>query len=97
MKYAHEVIGLLGALPGVRFNVRHIVNSIAPAATPRQRSSIRIGVHRVLRQLEDSGQIESTRSDVRNGANAEYWWKTVTSSSCNPYQKPYHVGRALTP
>lgn len=97
MKYAHEVISLMGALPGVRFNVRHIVNHVAPTAGPRQRASIRIGVHRVLRQLEESGQVESTRGNTRNGANAEYWWKTVTSSCAKPHQEPYHTCRALTP
>ncbi len=88
MKYASEVINLMGAHPGRRFKVRHIVGYVAPNSTPRQRATIRVSVHRVLRELEDSGHIESTRGEAANGADAEYWWQTVARSDCEPYQKP---------
>ena len=93
MKYAREVIDLMAAFPGRRFKVRQIVNHAAPRATTQQRSSVRIGIHRVLRSLELSGQICSTRAEVGYGADGEYWWvdvaavrqsKTVTSSSARP-------------
>ncbi|UOK17259.1 hypothetical protein vBBaMIFTN8_72 [Bordetella phage vB_BaM-IFTN8] len=97
MKYAREVIDLMAAFPGRRFKVRQIVNHAAPRATAQQRSSVRIGVHRVLKSLELSGQVCSTRGEVEYGADGEYWWvdvtaiscsKTVTSSLAQPYQKP---------
>lgn len=79
MKYAREVIDLMGVYPGRRFKVRQIVNHAAPNATPKQRASIRVSIHRVLRQLEGSGQVESTRAAVVNGADAEYWWVELES------------------
>lgn len=88
MKYASEVIDLLAAYPGRQFKVRHIVRFVAPNSTPKQRASIRVGIQRVLNALEDSGQIESSRGQVANGADAEYWWKTATSSPCRPQQEP---------
>lgn len=75
LKYAHEVIGLLAAYPGRQFKMRHIVRHVAPRSTPQQRTSIREGVRRVLKALEESGQVVSSRLSVINGADAEYWWK----------------------
>ncbi|AWB32365.1 hypothetical protein DBV39_00065 [Orrella marina] len=75
MKYAREVIDLMAAYPGRRFKIRQIVNHAAPWATPRQRQSIREGVRRVVLSLEENGQVCSTRSQVCNGGDAEYWWK----------------------
>jgi len=60
MKYAHEVIDLLGAFPGRRFKMRQIINHVAPRADQRQRAVVRTGVWRVLVALEESGQIAST-------------------------------------
>ena len=75
MKYAREIIDLMGCYPGRRFKVRQLVNTVAPRALPKQRASIREGVRRVLVALEASGQIESTRGEIVSGADAEYWWK----------------------
>lgn len=75
MKYAKDVIDLLGAYPERRFKMRHIVRHAAPRSTPQQRASIREGVRRVLKALEESGQVDSSRRSVINGADAEYWWK----------------------
>lgn len=97
MKYAREVIELMGAYPGRRFKVRQIVNHAAPRATPIQRASIRVSIHRVLRLLEESGQIESTRTQAKLGSDAEYWWKTVARTSGEPYQKPQQYVRDSAP
>ncbi|TFL14204.1 hypothetical protein CSC67_08615 [Pusillimonas caeni] len=75
MKYAKEVIDLMAAYPGRKFKMRHIVNYVAPGASTRQKASIREGVRRVVLALEESGQISSTREEVPNGSDAEYWWK----------------------
>lgn len=75
MKYAKEVIDLLGAYPGRRFKMRHIVNHVAPRSATQQRASIRELVRRVLLALEESGQIGSTRDEIENGSGAQYWWK----------------------
>ena len=97
MKYAREVIDLMACYPGRHFKVRQLVRHAAPTASPAQRASIRVSVHRVLRALEESGQIESTRGEVANGGDASYWWKTVTSSSGKPYQEPRQYVRAIAP
>lgn len=88
VKYANEVINLMGAHPGRRFKVRHIVGYVAPNSTPKQRASIRVGIQRVLYALETNGQIDSSRAQTVNGGDAEYWWKTATSTACRPQQKP---------
>jgi len=75
MKYAREVIDLLAAYPGHKFRMRYIVNHVARATNSRQPASVRVGVHRVLRMLEDSAQIKSTRSTTPNGASSFYWWE----------------------
>lgn len=75
MKYASEVIDLMECMPGRRFKVREVVNSVVPKATVQQRASIREGIRRVLISLERSGHVGSTRGEIVNGADAEYWWK----------------------
>lgn len=97
MKYAHEVISLMGALPGVRFKMRRIVNSVAPRATPKQRASIREGVRRVLYALEESGQVASTRQEIQYGADAEYWWKPQHEVVADRNANRNNTCRALTP
>lgn len=77
MKYAREIIDLMICYPGRRFKVRQLVNAVAPRATPQQRASVRIGVHRVLLALEKSGQVRSTREGVRNGATASTGGRTL--------------------
>ncbi len=88
MKYAKEIINFMGAHPWRRFKVRNLVSYVAPSATPKQKASIRVGIQRVLSALEDSDQIGSTRGQIVNGADAEYWWKTATCKACPPQQEP---------
>ena len=87
MKYAREVIDLLASYPGRRFRMRQIINHVAPRATGRRLAVVRTGVWRVLQALEESGQVQIIRPD-ENGSHAEYCWKTITSSSGKPFQKP---------
>ena len=87
MKYASEVIDLMACFPGRRFKMRQIINHVAPRADQRQRAIVRTGVWRVLLALESSGQVGSSRSETENGEHAEYWWKSITSASLEPFQK----------
>lgn len=97
MKYAHEVIDLLGAFPGRRFKMRQIINHVAPRADQRQRAVVRTGVWRVLVALEESGQITSTRDEAESRVLVEYWWETITSASGKAFQKPSQYVRELAP
>ncbi|WP_143277172.1 hypothetical protein [Bordetella genomosp. 1] len=97
MKYAHEVMDLMAAYPERRFKMRQIINHVAPRADPRQRAIVRTGVWRVLLTLEETGHIASSREEIPNGGHAEYWWKSITSTSGKPSQKPSQYVRALAP
>jgi hypothetical protein len=96
VKYAKEVIDLLGAYPGRRFKMRQILNHVSPRADGRRLAVVRTGVWRALQALEESGQVVISRPDA-NGAHAEYWWKSITSGSCEAFQKPQQYVRAITP
>lgn len=74
MKYANEVINLLGAYPGRFFKMRQIINHIDPNAKGKARLRVRVGVSRVLQELESSGFIRVKAAEAR-GASGEYKWK----------------------
>jgi hypothetical protein len=75
MKYAQEIIDLMGAYPGREFRMREIVRSIAGRkADDKERKQIRIGVWRVLNQLNESGQI-AIQKRKENGAASKYCWQ----------------------
>src|SRR5260364_240280 len=58
MKYAQEIIDLMGAYPGRAFRMREIVKYVSgKEANDKERKQVRIGVWRVLNQLNESGQI----------------------------------------
>lgn len=59
MKYAKEVIDLMGAHPGREFRMAQIVRHVSCARelSARQRNAVRQGVLRVLDSLEESGQV----------------------------------------
>lgn len=59
MKYASEVIDLMGCYPGREFVMGEIVRHATKgkALTPAKRQAVRIGIRRVLDSLIDSGQI----------------------------------------
>jgi hypothetical protein len=75
MKYAQEIIELMGAYPGRAFRMREIVKYIAgKKANDKARKQIRIGVWRVLNQLSESGQI-IIQKRKENGAASRYSWR----------------------
>jgi len=78
MKYAHEVIDLLGCYPGREFRMaeilRHVSRGMAQSETAQ--TAMRRGVLRVLDQLMDSGQV------VRSGGSTKsalYSWHLPAS------------------
>lgn len=97
MKYATEVINLMGCFPGRRFKMRHIINHVSPGANPRQRAVIRTGLWRVLAALEESGQVESSRATAVKGEHVEYWWKSITSGASKPFQEPSQYAGTIAP
>lgn len=58
LRYAREVIDLLGAYPGRDFKPGHIVRYVASQRCELVRPRLRVGVHRVLVALVESGQVE---------------------------------------
>ena len=90
MRYAREVINLMAAYPGRQFRMAQLVNSIAGSrAEHKERKAVKMGVYRVLQQLQEAGSIEITSPDGR-GASALYAWrqsvsqcdKSVTCAHC---------------
>lgn len=77
MKYGKEVINLLGAHPGRSFKMRQIVKHIDPNASGKDRLRIRVGVSRVLQELNSSGLIR-VRAAKKQGAGSRYKWKSDT-------------------
>lgn len=76
MKYASEVIRLMGAHPGRHFRMAEIVRYVEPQATGSGRQRIRNGVLRVLESLEESGCVEIEPAASRGGY-ANYVWRKV--------------------
>lgn len=73
MKYASEVIGLLGAHPGRQFRMAHIVRHVtqAKAIGESQRGAVREGVRQVLVELIRAGQVEVEKT---GRTSATYAW-----------------------
>jgi hypothetical protein len=75
MKYAREIIDLMGAYPGREFRIREIVNAIAgKKSSILGRTGIKKGVWRALQQLEEIGTI-AIFERKNNGSPAYYVWK----------------------
>lgn len=74
LRYAREVIDLLGAYPGRDFKPGHIVRYVAAQRCELVRPRLRVGVHRVLIALVESGQVERD-PPRRYGSYAVYRWK----------------------
>lgn len=73
MKYASEVIDLLGAHPQRDFRMMEIVNYILGSGTNRkQRESARKAVKRVLEAMEESGSITKMPSPYERGGYSTY-------------------------
>lgn len=80
MKYANEVINLLGAYPGRFFKMRQIISCISPNAQGNERLRVRVGVSRVLQELESSGLIRVKAAEKRGGGS-EYKWRNNTEEN----------------
>lgn len=76
MKYAREVIALMGAHPDRRFRMAEIVRYVDPKATGSTRQRIRNGVLRVIESLEENGCLEIEPAALRGGF-ATYVWRKV--------------------
>lgn len=77
MRYAHEVIGLLGAFPGRGFRMKQILLEVMrgkPEPDDRGAVAMRKAVGRVLEQLQDDGHVEVTPA-VGRGGYALYAWR----------------------
>ena len=83
MKYASEVIGLLGAHPGREFRMAQIIRHVTKGAAvaPANRQAIRVGVRRVLDSLIETGQVTHIKE---SDTSSVYVWQV----------KLIHEGRA---
>lgn len=82
MKYAKEVIDLLGAFPGRPFKMAQIVRYISPGAAGLEREAIRKGVARAIDALEESGVVVvETSTSSKLNSPASYKWKSGTSEN----------------
>lgn len=75
MLYAREVIELMAAYPGRDFRMREIVRYAMRGRETNQRHKIRVGVARVLLELERSGAILRRPPRAARGGYAEYRWR----------------------
>ena len=77
MKYAKEVIDLLGAHPGREFRMIQIVRHVADGhpSSPAQWERVRKGVRRVLDSMEDTGTVGRRDSLSGTGGFSLYFWK----------------------
>ena len=78
MKYASEVIELMGAYPERKFVMRQIIRYINPQAGSMERVAIKKAVQRVMVALSAMGNVEVTKKRGIGGT-AHYGWKTGTS------------------
>jgi len=74
VKYAKEVMDLMGPYPGRHFRMGDIVRYVAPQAAGPDRQRVRKGVLRVLESLVDSGHVR-VEPAARRGGFATYAWK----------------------
>lgn len=72
MKYAREVIELMSAYPKREFKTQTLVRYIQPEATPKEKTSIRKGVKRVLCHLIEDGHVRAVKT--KNIQSCKYFW-----------------------
>ena len=73
MKYAREVIGLMAAHPGRDWRMVEIVRYVDDSKENRHR--VRIGVLRVLKELETCGSVLIRPPRTIRGGYALYRWR----------------------
>lgn len=69
----------MAAYPGRDFRMSAIVRYVCAQRNETRRQKVRIGVHRVVAMLIESGNIERDPPG-KFGSYALYRWKTVTST-----------------
>jgi hypothetical protein len=75
MKYAQEIIELMGAYPGREFRMREIVKYVAgKKASTEERSRTRKGIFRVLQQLKEVDSIHIL-DEKKHTSAVRYIWK----------------------
>lgn len=97
MKYAREVIELIGAHPGREFRMAQIVQYVSPRAAGSDRQRVRNGVLRVLGSLIENGSVE-VQPAARRGGFATYAWRKVphgVSQKC--HAKCHNIGGVIAP
>lgn len=77
MKYAKEVIDLMGAYPGRFFKKSSIVRYVVASGHPDNRGTEE-GVKRVIAQLMEQGVVRRVPDSVSHGKGYMYQWKTGT-------------------
>lgn len=77
LRYAKQVIELMAAYPGREFKPQQICRYVCPKPRDsKERSAVRIGVHRVLVQLRDAGSVLYREPIAVRGGYCVYWWRT---------------------
>lgn len=98
MKYAKEVMDLMGPYPGRHFRMGELVRYVAPqtiGGPDRQR--VRNGVLRVLESLAESGHVEIVPA-IRRGGFATYAWRKVPHEVVQKCHLECHnSGRSIAP
>ncbi len=76
MKYAQEVIELMGAYPGRDFRMTEVIRYVkSDPKNQKERSAINQGVFRVLNMLAETGMVIKIPSRAGNGGYTRYRWK----------------------
>lgn len=80
MRYAREVIDLMGAYPGRDFRMIEILHYVTNGKTlsVREKRAMRKGVLRVVQQLSESGTVLVRPPSHARGGYAVYRWKSET-------------------
>ncbi|EJC65818.1 phage protein [Alcaligenes faecalis subsp. faecalis NCIB 8687] len=86
MKYASEVIALMGAHPGRQFRMAQIVRHVTKGleVSPTSRQAVRVGVRRVLESLIENGQVVQVKESETSSV---YFWqvKLIHAVDANCY------------
>lgn len=94
MKYASEVIDLLGAHPHREFRMMEIVNFAIGSGKPRkEREAARKAIARVLEAMESSGSITKTPSPYLRGGYSTYKLNSTAASEAPMPEKFGILGR----
>lgn len=99
MKYAREVIELMGACPGREFRMAEIVNHVVRRREvgKLERQRVRNGVLRVLHSLRDNGSVEVTPAEVQGGFATYSWGKVPHELLQKCHVKCHNIPRDFAP